>query len=843
MPKSKAKKAKLSPLEQQVLDELAAHDERIFTMEDDYDYEAMAIGRRVAQEQADAAAAARRGPRVRINSGSILEGEDDGVGFGGSDDHHDFHDDFHEFDEDYAAMAIGREMASEPNGLNFLTNLTKAPSPKSSHAKQQEKSLSDFNTHLQELVAAYLGTRNPSILPVKAFSCKLMESASREMDQHMSNQGALRCQVPGLSPNDEKNLTKHLAAALVQFRQIKNRIRHCHLFESVVAEYGVGRVQCPCIGSPFKQHGCVKIRVGDGNFSAKSLSVASGGGGNYGRTPFSKEYFVEAVECGDPKDSAHSGCGNHFKSGSNATVSKSERLDLGGIFFVNCRHEVTETVMNIKKGEGLKYADTACLLAQLPEELRPVKEIKPEWITQRPEIPAGTQRGVRIFTFRTEEAVDKFINQLPSFLFAYDIICQHNSHTKKFSLWFQPKIGLFPVLHAFAHEGSCRLRFLSRLSIGGGTGDFEGNERTNGAIHRGVAITQGMTDGNREFNLSMLFEVNSERKIAFLIPALDVELNGCINAIRAITESEDFRLISYADAIAENKNRRQALFTSRSVVAMAKGMLENVSVDAVAKRNMLLRMKAQMEQLAAHIRECDLKLKRHQGTNLTASVRRSRNKEYKKLVDLVDVWNEFIQDPAQELTDLEGILESTTLDISELALDGLPDLLDQDEFDTEETEANAASRVDVGQEGVGRKDVASQSTMESLSSRITFWRLIEQVYFIHSDLHNIVYFYEDRMERFWASVMHELGEERDAAFRDAARVVIEKRRLWENTRMEEARKLIEFYENLEDFPKSALLQVENATNAYIRPRLHSSSNNQWPGNLSTLQVKAHEAIA
>ncbi|KAJ3293210.1 hypothetical protein HDU79_000579 [Rhizoclosmatium sp. JEL0117] len=809
MPKSKAKKAKLSPLEQQVLDELAAHDERIFTMEDDYDYEAMAIGRRVAQEQADAAAAARRGPRVRINSGSILEGEDDGVGFGGSDDHHDFHDDFHEFDEDYAAMAIGREMASEPNGLNFLTNLTKAPSPKSSHAKQQEKSLNDFNTHLQELVAAYLGTRNPSILPgtvctrcellavnrchiclnnnevesafcsnhsrehakqefhtdirsnggilmdltdleltmdccsesekkggimvelygqgyqktvriqtcdhhspawtllrhrfmpskysrpVKAFSCKLMESASREMDQHMSNQGALRCQVPGLSPNDEKNLTKHLAAALVQFRQIKNRIRHCHLFESVVAEYGVGRVQCPCIGSPFKQHGCVKIRVGDGNFSAKSLSVASGGGGNYGRTPFSKEYFVEAVECGDPKDSAHSGCGNHFKSGSNATVSKSERLDLGGIFFVNCRHEVTETVMNIKKGEGLKYADTACLLAQLPEELRPVKEIKPEWITQRPEIPAGTQRGVRIFTFRTEEAVDKFINQLPSFLFA-------------------------------------------------------------------------------------------------------------------------------------------------SVVAMAKGMLENVSVDAVAKRNMLLRMKVQMEQLAAHIRECDLKLKRHQGTNLTASVRRSRNKEYKKLVDLVDVWNEFIQDPVQELTDLEGILESTTLDISELALDGLPDLLDQDEFDTEETEANAASRVDVGQEGVGRKDVASQSTMESLSSRITvhdvfksidehdyvdsstfqFWRLVEQVYFIHSDLHNIVYFYEDRMERFWASVMHELGEERDAAFRDAARVVIEKRRLWENTRMEEARKLIEFYENLEDFPRSALLQVENGYYEGIHEGIH-----------------------
>ncbi|KAI8852121.1 hypothetical protein BC829DRAFT_414698 [Chytridium lagenaria] len=91
----------------------------------------------------------------------------------------------------------------------------------------------------------------------------------------------------------------------------------------------------------------------DGYFSAKKLDKAHGGGGNYGETAISKEYFKEASEAyraSSVPDSAEKRTDNNQSGG---------KTDIAAIFGTFCRHEVSGVIYDIDVGEKLSYAVAA----------------------------------------------------------------------------------------------------------------------------------------------------------------------------------------------------------------------------------------------------------------------------------------------------------------------------------------------------------------------------------------------------------------------------------------------------------------------------------------------------
>ncbi|ORY40759.1 hypothetical protein BCR33DRAFT_827588 [Rhizoclosmatium globosum] len=212
------------------------------------------------------------------------------------------------------------------------------------------------------------------------------------------------------------------------------------------------------------------------NIGTKKLAVGSGGGGNYGIPDFCKEYFIDPVKYIASKDAT--GCDSNFKA-----------------------------------------------VTSLPEELLPLKgPIDLDWLKER---PVMEKSGDSIFKFRNETVpLEKRPIQL---VFGYDIICQLIPHLKNANRWFIPYLGVFPVMHAFAHDGACRTKYLGSISMGDGIEDNETCERTNSITGEGVANTRNMQEGNRQFNVAQGYEIPNRRNVKHLEVSLELELTNCMN--------------------------------------------------------------------------------------------------------------------------------------------------------------------------------------------------------------------------------------------------------------------------------------------------------------------------
>ncbi|KAJ3030421.1 UNVERIFIED_CONTAM: hypothetical protein HDU68_009125 [Siphonaria sp. JEL0065] len=122
-----------------------------------------------------------------------------------------------------------------------------------------------------------------------------------------------------------------------------------------------------------------------------------------------------------------------------------------------------------------------------------------------------------------------------------------------------------------------------------------------------------------------------------------------MNAIRGLSANISFSAGLYCNALVGNKNLRASLYLSRKEVNTS--LKEGIEASS---SNIL----TAIERLAASIKDSNAKMNRHGastgGTSFVSRLRTARAKDFKKMKDLLNVYNTAIA--AKDSGDVEGVL-------------------------------------------------------------------------------------------------------------------------------------------------------------------------------------------
>ncbi|KAJ3075931.1 hypothetical protein HDU98_006440 [Podochytrium sp. JEL0797] len=659
--------------------------------------------------------------------------------------------------------------------------------------------------------------------PAYAFSKDVMERSRHEREQNLSHQSCFRCSNIPLGPEQmESNLIKYFSAALQQYCLISNQVYYGCIFEEVVDEFGPGRTICPCKGSSVRRQGNVVIKAVDGFMSAKSLTVASGGGGDFRQSKFSSQYFRRAIDCTQgEKSTAPSAtpCGHNIRAGhEDSKTTKSSRYKINGIFFDVCAHELYGYIMDISKGEGLKYLDTLNLQTHyeykqpIPEALsNALIQANPQLVRKSGHLETGgivLPTGF-IFGFRDDETAsfDRSGEEgTLRDLNVYDNPCSYRAHCSKHEFCGTPYAIAAPAMHIYAHDASCRPRFNPSHRLGYGTKDWEGQERNNNLMKPGMGALQRMTSWNREKCISEKADTINRMKLSFLLPTIESQILDSMKTIadmHELAKTIDGPVGTYEATFLDNKELRKSLFTSRTRAATLKK-------SAATSREHLVELKHFLERSAASIREMDEKCKRHGssagGTALVSSLKSKTRKEYKKLVDGLEVYNKAAQD-------LEFDIPAFLRDV-EMEDTGDDDAEDDVNLELELPTISASNSGSTP----SFKPLVVQDIFDSISDSsfndkpvYKWWRNAETLYFLWLDLHNFLHFYAEKFEGFWALTDRCVLaiDARNVAFSNAARLLVANKKSHDLKFVERTRVLLEWFESHILFPGDALKQVED----------------------------------
>ncbi|KAI8834089.1 hypothetical protein BC829DRAFT_448550 [Chytridium lagenaria] len=266
---------------------------------------------------------------------------------------------------------------------------------------------------------------------------------------------------------------KQFLDAMREFTILEHLVWHGRITPTLVERHGVGRTKCPCLGA--KDSSGILIQMCDGYFSARKLDKEHGGGGNYGESAISAEYFKTANE--------------DYRRNAGAYVSNEIHAHLN----------------------------------LLPEAMKINQEAR-RTLPQFSGLSADTKSPMQYMKLTyAVAALEDIKRDYPNrkIAISYDISCKLCIHLRKFGLE-HPYIMMLPKLHAYCHDHGCQSKFSPHVLMG--LGHLTGKAaRGSGAYfpkaskHRAYMASRKTTKIRQQLRMALDIEAASIRSIERII--------------------------------------------------------------------------------------------------------------------------------------------------------------------------------------------------------------------------------------------------------------------------------------------------------------------------------------
>ncbi|KAJ3295793.1 hypothetical protein HDU79_008320, partial [Rhizoclosmatium sp. JEL0117] len=511
----------------------------------------------------------------------------------------------------------------------------------------------------------------------------------------------------------------------------------------------------------------------DGLSSARKISERKGGGSDSSKPVLHPSTFwpplepdvVEQSRKGKEKAGAQGvvisdTCASSFHAGKE--TEGDPRCSVNGICAAYCSHQLALFAWDMNKGEKLMYADSA---------IAEIKQLRPSRV------------------------LDLF----------YDIICREDVHREAHSLnsKYSLELGHLPVLHAFCHGLLCQLLYSSVSGMGSGTFGGETHERGWSTIIKFLGPTMYEAFGHRRDSLLVIFEARNVDRRETLLPSLAKQLESLLIEI----SSNRLPSRSYRDTLVSNfDDRKKRLLIAKSAQTQTLSQTSVEDIPLEAKQNTI--MAAAMD-VARSIRLRDRLIGRNKGaggTSIVSSLRRANKQDGKKLETMIGVFND--------------LLALVDVDVSVLVPENLSQELSDDSDDegdgpveSELVEGSISTGLD-GKLTFKKVFELITASAEAVDNEMSSWKLIEDLFWIKTDLDAMVGYFTERKQRFWNDLQQMVAADETISekFRSTARRLVQKRMKEEEDMLTEVYEILKRLESEE--ARVVMEKLEEVTNAW-----------------------------
>ncbi|KAI9331560.1 hypothetical protein DFJ73DRAFT_898337 [Zopfochytrium polystomum] len=560
--------------------------------------------------------------------------------------------------------------------------------------------------------------------PASAFSFKLLRIA-----KHLTLLGASAQSVATaliwqcddeMFPVSRPSVYRQFLAALKNFSVILHLAKHGWLSQSIVDSFSHGRHECPCVavhklddrlGSPkdslLGQIFNVDIHpiflAGDGYFSASHLRYTKGGGGAAVKYPHCVEYFQPLISSIPNASKADSECKATFFAADHR-IGYDKKNDVNGIFGTSCAHGVVTAVLDIDRGEGFKYMDSA------------VKHL--------------------VTAYGIPES---------KLILCYDIVCRYLQHCLKHSLP-KPLICMLPCMHAYCHDAPCQNGFAPFCLLGVGTKDGEWSERNWSDLGPSIGTTQRATLGYRQLVITDVLDHQSLKHISMFVRNTSKLIQKALDGIVL-----PWRGPSYYSTIQANRVER-----------MKQQNASSLGGSDLSKTEKLAALMQGMMALAVKVNRMEANLKRRDGssggTYEATQLKKSLKKSMERMKALVATYNE-IQHSSESSFSLKASLseEASDNDSSDEGSDE-EDAEKIFRLDSLDSTAHSAVASDTVAPQLLARDVFAKvkASPPKDDSHDVFWRRIEDLYHGKADLERCLVYFDWRVNSYWPAIAQTL---------------------------------------------------------------------------------------
>ncbi|KAI9331561.1 hypothetical protein DFJ73DRAFT_898339 [Zopfochytrium polystomum] len=442
-------------------------------------------------------------------------------------------------------------------------------------------------------------------------------------------------------------------------------------------------------------------KAGDGYFSASHLRYTKGGGGAAVKYPHCVEYFQPLISSIPNASKADSECKATFFAADHR-IGYDKKNDVNGIFGTSCAHGVVTAVLDIDRGEGFKYMDSA------------VKHL--------------------VTAYGIPES---------KLILCYDIVCRYLQHCLKHSLP-KPLICMLPCMHAYCHDAPCQNGFAPFCLLGVGTKDGEWSERNWSDLGPSIGTTQRATLGYRQLVITDVLDHQSLKHISMFVRNTSKLIQKALDA--RVNQASFFRGVGQANRVERMKQQNAS----------------SLGGSDLSKTEKLAALMQGMMALAVKVNRMEANLKRRDGssggTYEATQLKKSLKKSMERMKALVATYNE-IQHSSESSFSLKASLseEASDNDSSDEGSDE-EDAEKIFQLDSLDSTAHSAVASDTVAPQLLARDVFAKvkASPPKDDSHDVFWRRIEDLYHGKADLERCLVYFDWRVNSYWPAIAQTL---------------------------------------------------------------------------------------